>query len=571
MFSVRDVVNQYQATEDNDLKYMALKEELPALEICDELPSYVGELLLPVLLQEPDAEIVNLVSQQMYPNAVALCLQRDKQGPWFDQVVVSPLLDQMHGPRPNVALQTLRNIARRAAAEQDRQHQQQQQLQHQYQQVPDASAPTLGRCPELLEQFLQTCDDTVLSVETLYHLVRVYYRGAAGTSSVCAMPDHVLQKIVLLCRNPRQGETERLLLRESVARASLAAVAAVAPLMSLRELACVSALWWQFGPVAEQLLHSQLLPALADPQRSPLALAVLLHFEPFYTQITTNSATLYGPENERLLRDALASVAVLHESGGGTSDRAAATPSENVDDSDSDADPSQTAYLAELPSDEELEFESDSDSHSEAGHADSWVATSGNGSAEQTRRSLLEKLGTGERSPQYEEVPALLAQLRKSPDESIASLPALQTALETLAQLATTRAPQQRLLDWSQLCQQLVLPRLEHDRTFVHKLKAGNLTQSIDEGATLRASAQGTLRQLLPLVDFRTVCLALAQELRHGVHDRDSGVQQLAADTVRSLLASHHHELIGLEWDWYARLLAESSPAAEARPPHGRA
>lgn len=563
MFSVRDVVNQYRATEDNDLKYMALKEELPALEICDELPSYVGELLLPVLLQEPDAEIVNLVSQQMYPNAVALCLQRDKQGPWFDQLVVKPLLDELQGPRSNVALQTLRNIARRAAAEDEHQHQ--------HQQIPDTSAPTPGRCPELLEHFLQTCDDTVLSVETLHHLVRVYYRGAAGTSSVCAMPDHVLQKVVLLCRNARQGETERLLLRESVARASLAAVAAVAPLMSLRELACVSPLWWQFGPVAEQLLHSQLLPALADPQRAPLALAVLLNFEPFYTQITTNNATLYGPENERQLRDTLASVTALRETSGDTSARAAATPSGNVDDSDSDTDPSQTAYLAELPSDEELEFESDSDTHSDAGQADPWAATAGKGGAEQTRRSLLEKLGAGEHSPEYEEAPALLAQLRKSPDESIASLPALQTALETLAQLAATRTPQQRLLDWSQLCQQLVLPRLEHDRTFVHKLKAGNLTQSIDEGATLRASAQGTLRQLLPLVDFRTVCLALAQELRHGVHDRDSGVQQLAADTVQSLLASHHHELIGLEWDWYGRLLAESSPAAEARPPHGRA
>lgn len=110
---VQSVVKQYRATEDNDLKYMALKEELSPLDVCENLQNYVDQLLIPILMEEANAEIVNLVSLQVFPYAVELCLINDKSGPWFDDIVVNPLIEKMVSARTTIAIQTLKTVSRK--------------------------------------------------------------------------------------------------------------------------------------------------------------------------------------------------------------------------------------------------------------------------------------------------------------------------------------------------------------------------------------------------------------------------------------------------------------------------
>ncbi|GAV55408.1 hypothetical protein ZYGR_0AV00390 [Zygosaccharomyces rouxii] len=517
---VQNVITQYRATEDNDLKYMALKEELSSVDVCENLQNYVDQLLIPVLTEETNAEIVNLVSLQVFPHAVEVCLSNNKSGPWFDDIVVEPLIQHMASARATIAIQTLKTVSRKISENRVR----------------------LGTRPQLIQDFLQKCDDTVLSVEALCYLIQCYYDIHHG------IPPVVIDQILTLARSGSQGDTTRLLIRESLSRANLEAILHVGTQLNLQELESASECWWRLAPIGVELFHSQLLPALSNHESRPSALHILLHFQPFYTVKRLDDKTLLGPDNEKLLLQS------LKESDQELS-RAALEAPDNTHteeaDSDSDSDPAQTAYLAELPSDEEIEFENEAEGTTEPSPQE----TSIRGICQEIMAKLNANKVLSPSSSSRKPLPPILSELSKREDEDLSSLSRLQTALETLSQLASTRPTPD--LPWSQICQDLVLPRIVLEKTFVQKLKAGNLTQSIDEGATLRASAQSTLQQLLPLIDFKTICMTLEYELKHGIQDKDPGVRQLAAELVHSLLAAHYSEIVGLQWQWYANLLRE--------------
>lgn len=513
--NVESEIAHYRATEDNDLKYMALKEELSPLDVCDHLHSYVDQLLIPILMEESDAEIVNLVSLQVFPNVVEICLINGKSGSWFDDIVVKPLIQHMTTSRATIALQTLKSVSRKISEHNIR----------------------LGTHPYLIEEFLQKCDDTVLSIETLYYLIQCYYDFHHG------IPPSILREIIKLTRNGLQGGITRLLIRETVGRANLDAITKTAVQMNLQELEVASERWWKLAPIAVEIFHSKLLPSLSISETRASSLQILLNFEPFYTVRRIDGNTLLGPRDKKLLYESLSGlnqelISISLESPDKSSSQEA--------DSDSDSDPAQAAYLAELPSDEEIEFENEAEEPKESLPKDK--------SIHEVCLEILAKL-TANPNATYEPLPSIIKELSKGQDEDLSFLLKLQTALETLSQLASAKPPPN--LPWSQICQDLVFPRIVYDKAFVQKLKAGNLTQSIDEGATLRASAQTALQQLLPLLDFRTICMALEYELKNGIQDRDPGVKQLAAELVHSLLAAHYTEIIGLQWDWYTNLFSE--------------
>ncbi|CAR29118.1 hypothetical protein ZYGR_0Z00390 [Zygosaccharomyces rouxii] len=517
---VQSVVKQYRATEDNDLKYMALKEELSPLDVCENLQNYVDQLLIPILMEEANAEIVNLVSLQVFPYAVELCLINDKSGPWFDDIVVNPLIEKMVSARTTIAIQTLKTVSRKICERRIR----------------------LGTRPQLIEEFLQKCDDTVLSVEALYYLIQCYYDMHRG------VPPPIIDQILKLARSGPQDDTTRLLIRESLSRANLDAILQVKTQLNLQELEFASECWWRFAPIFIDIFHLQLLPSLSNHETRASALRTLLNFQPFYTIKRLDDDTLLGRNNEKLL------IQSLQEIDQELSRTAPETPDKNHEqeaDSDSDSDPEQTAYLAELPSDEEIEFENEVEGPAEPLPRETNIRNI----CQEILTKLKANFDSSPLSSTYEPLPSILNKLFKREEEDLLSLSQLQAALETLSQLASVRPTPN--LPWSQICQDLVLPRIVLDKTFVQKLKAGNLTQSIDEGATLRASAQSTLQQLLPLIDFKTICIMLEYELKNGIQDKDSGVKQLAAELVHSLLSTHYSEIIGLQWQWYAALLKE--------------
>lgn len=517
---VQNVITEYSATEDNDLKYMALKEEMSPLDVCDNLEKYVDQLLIPILMTETNAEIVNLVSLQIFPHAVELCLNNEKSGLWFDDIVVGPLIERMVGARATIAIQTLKAVSKKIS--EHRIH--------------------LGTRLQLIEEFLEKCGDTALSVEALYYLIQCYYDMHRG------IPPFILEQILKLARSGSQDDITRLLICESISRATLDAILRVGTQLNIQELESASEYWWKLAPVALELLHSQILPALSNYENRVAALQILLNFQPFYTITSLDNKTLFGPENEALLTQSLKKLE--HESSPAAPENSNQLHTQDAD-SDSDSDPEQSAYLAELPSDEEIEFENDLEGTIEPSKPQETTVR-------HISQEILQKLTTKDTSIPSEHLPPVISELFKKEDEDLSSLPQLQTAMQTLTQLASSRPTPD--LPWSQITQELVLPRIVHDKTFVQKLKAGNLTQSIDEGATLRASAQSTLQQVLPLIDFRSICIMLEYEWKNGLQDKDPGVRQLAAELVSSLLDSHYSEIIGLQWQWYSSLLQEGDP-----------
>lgn len=112
---ISNLIEKYRSTKDNDLKYMLLRQNFEINDIENELIPLINYLLLPILVEEQDMEILNLVSFQVFPNLV-LTLIRDNATAahlgWVTSLVWDPLLDQsmIYANRSFVLIETLRNI-----------------------------------------------------------------------------------------------------------------------------------------------------------------------------------------------------------------------------------------------------------------------------------------------------------------------------------------------------------------------------------------------------------------------------------------------------------------------------
>ena len=91
---------------------------------------------------------------------------------------------------------------------------------------------------------------------------------------------------------------------------------------------------------------------------------------------------------------------------------------------------------------------------------------------------------------------------------------------------------------------------LKTNKSFIDTLKAGNYTQKIDEGVTLRTMILSLLLQLLPL-DYSMLGEILPTISRYSVRDKDLTVRDLSLQLLNQILSIYYNYLIGIDWDWY--------------------
>lgn len=540
--SASALVDQYLNASDNDLKYMTLRQDLSICELDKDVNLLIKRVLMPVLLQETDPEIIELVSSQTYPQLVVKCIQKERsEGTihklrWFDDLIVRPLIEQINSKRTRIVIQTLRNS---------------------FKALIDDGAKVRASTEEQVRQLvahMKTNDgkNMVIYWETLDLMIKSYY------DATNKMSDDVLHEIFDMYNDHADASARSVLISSVKATASKSAVSLLDRNVTDCMLETVSIVWWQFNSAAKHLFDYRLIPSLNTPDPESV-LQTIYNLKPFY-QIAglEDNRTVLGEETAERLRSEVSNL--LEDLTANTSNNTSLAPTRQdpvVEDAEIDDD--QQAYLNELQCDDELEFE-------EEEYSDS--AVQDDAARIVKKCSLILKSLNGDSftlGPQGRPLPSLdqvkVSDLTTEQDiydvcctawrvlEADSPLPTLVISLDILGQLLQNNVAQ---IDYSRTCQALV-PHMKQNKAFLQTLKVGNMTQTIDEGSTFRTLVYSTLLQIVTTnpVHYTVCCKIIMEALSRGVRDSESTINQLAATLIQTLLQTSYETIRGIDPEWY--------------------
>lgn len=560
---VNSLVDQYLSTHDSDLKYMTLRQEF-RVQTVEDLQLLIDKVLLPVLLGECNSEIVNLVSFQVFPDAVLKLISsgelvnRRNQPAWFDNSIVLPLIEKNANNRANFLKQTLRNILKKIILN-----------------LNPAFLPT-GRDESSIKTLLnhmtkiKSSNDIganyVIDWEILDLMIQLYYYGDFK------MSNEVLKSVLILC--PNEGdliETMKTVLTKSIevtSRKVLCDSEIKQLIGNPGVLEVISDVWYQLQYVVTSIFTEDLLPFFqALNKHDDVLLKVLrsiYNLHPFYSLKRMSSGSTYLDSNiitklQKLLLD-LKTECELEPVNN------ALTASPDVLEAETDADPGQQAYLEELRDDDEsFELEEDNYLELEEDSIDDKIfnlcdmilkKTESNPAA--PKSDALE-LHTAEEDLKAIQLHGHTTQAETGAFESVksalassTSLSSLQLAVEVLDQIMFN-SPN---FNFSETCI-LLIPHMKQNKSFINTIKVGNMTQTIDEGLTLRTMVYSTLLQIVthkesskPL-DYYGVCSLLKETAFRGIKDPDHTINVLSLKIMQSLLEENYNTIRGVDSQWY--------------------
>lgn len=584
---VDTLIDQYLNTTDNDLKYMTLRQDYDLEEADRDLRLLVHKVLLPVLHSEPDAEIVDLVSFQVYPQAVSKCVAEDKvansniESQWFDDIVVQPLIEKS-STRGNLMIQTLRNI-----------------LKVLFQGLSsngfDIPKPRENSIKLLVLQMIdynvgnEVGKNMVIYWETLNLLISLYYTERVK------MSDEVLEDIFKLCP---QGELDEMVKSVLVNTVTASTLHGIQKLMisSINDyiLEVISHVWYQFGPMVPELFANRLLPALASDNKQQEMqlrnLQIIYNLRKFYEidRIQDSSKVLSQDVITKLTTTVVGLLNDSKKDEAHIFQKQIETQNDNPLDMDAeiDEDPEQQAYLEQLQSDdEELEFEDEDEEpqedqtlkyeeqqdldakevsdkiHKYTSLIMKTLQPPSNVTLESTKGEIVDlddvQINTLTDESDITNIIytiETILSLKPTPNDDPTSslLTKLLLSIEVLNQLMMTSAT----LDYSNLCS-LLLRHLKQNKSFVHTIKVGNMTQTIDEGITLRTMVYSTILQILTKekIDYTVSCQLLKEILSRGIKDSDHTINELSIKIAEKILQESYTTIKGIDWQWYNETL----------------
>lgn len=624
---ISKLIEQYRSTKDNDLKYMLLRQNFKINDIEDELAPLVNELLLPVLVEEQDMEILNLVSFQVLPDLVLSMISDPAaaQLGWVISLICDPLLNQsmIHANRSFVLIETLRNVLQKI-----------ENSPHlDYHQPVNSSLEFISKF--IVEMKRHMCDvdaaqlshslsesNMLIYIESLNLLLKFsFFSDAASPSVMVTLPFDILNDVFTIAQDYSATNTnesidritEKLLLT-STQLTHPVDLENLCPKMKYNTLAAVSRIWYKFGPIVDKLFTNRLLPVLFPPQMGEECnvedvLEIVHNFHPYFSirRLKDNRPLLSDSTISQLREGLFGMLSILNDSLTRTQNEND-HGSDNLIDSDdgfgSDNDPEQQAYLDELVSEGYDENMYDGDTDDEDAD-DINVEKNDEATKDITETNKILLIISELHYPQEERFSELLVELQtkiaintslidkilsKETTElpthngeiadlneilnevkgnkpirknvifctlahtlslqSGSELSVLQLSIEVIDHLLVknhsnniTRGEQFQLI-------KLILPHLKTNKSFIDTLKAGNFTQKIDEGVTLRTMILSLLLQLLPL-DYSMLGEILPTIARYSVRDRDLGVRDLSLQLLDQILRTYYNYLIGIDWEWY--------------------
>lgn len=583
---VDTLIDQYLNTTDNDLKYMTLRQEYTLEEADRDLRLLVYKVLLPVLHDEPDAEIVDLVSFQVYPQAVSKCVAEDKvansniESQWFDDIVVQPLLEKS-STRGNLMIQTLRNVLKVLTQETNIS-------------TVGIPKPRENSIKLLVLQMIEynvgneVGKNMVIYWETLNLLISLYYTERVKMSG------EVLEDIFKLCPQGELDEMVKSVLINTVKASTLQGIQKVMDSkITDSVLEVISRVWYQFGPIGPELFTNRLLPALtSDNKQQDLLLRnlqIVYNLRAFYEiDRVQDSSKVLSPTIITKLATTLAGLLNTKKDDSHIFQKQIEKQTDRPEDmkTEIDEDPEQQAYLEQLQSDdEELEFEDEDEEQQEEqqqlDHEEQQDLEAKDvfDKIQQYISLIMRTLQTPSNEPlnltKGEIVDLDAVQINTLTDETdianiiytitsvLTSKPTpndptsslltkLLLSIEVLNQLMMTTAK----LDYSNLCS-LLLRHLKQNKAFVHTIKVGNMTQTIDEGIMLRTMVYSTILQILTKakINYTVSCQLLKEILSRGIKDSDHTVNELSIKIAENILQEIYSTIKGIDWQWYNETL----------------
>nr|AAB16890.1 Lag2p [Saccharomyces cerevisiae] len=383
---ISKLIEQYCSTKDNDLKYMLLRQNFKINDIEDELAPLVNELLLPVLVEEQDMEILNLVSFQVLPDLVLSMISDPAaaQLGWVISLICDPLLNQsmIHANRSFVLIETLRNVLQKI-----------ENSPHlDYHQPVNSSLEFISKF--IVEMKRHMCDvdaahvshslsesNMLIYIESLNLLLKFsFFSDAASPSVMVTLPFDILNDVFTIAQDYSATNTnesidritEKLLLT-STQLTHPVDLENLCPKMKYNTLAAVSRIWYKFGPIVDKLFTNRLLPVLFPPQMGEECnvedvLEIVHNFHPYFSirRLKDNRPLLSDSTISQLREGLFGMLSILNDSLTRTQNEND-HGSDNLIDSDdgfgSDNDPEQQAYLDELVSEgyDENMYDGDTD------------------------------------------------------------------------------------------------------------------------------------------------------------------------------------------------------------------
>ncbi|CAI4036297.1 hypothetical protein SMKI_15G1360 [Saccharomyces mikatae IFO 1815] len=625
--AISKLIEQYRCTKDNDLKYMLLRRDFEIKDIEEELLPLINDLLLPILVEEQDMEILNLVSFQVFPNVV-LCMINNSipsQLKWLTSLVWNPLLDQsmVHADRSFVLIETLRNILQKIekASPQG------------YRQPVTHSLEFISKFIVEMKRHMCEIDAAQLShslsesnmliyIESLDLLLKLnLFSDATCPPSMAKLPFSILNDVFTIAQDYSATNTNESI--DKITEKLFLTSTQLAHPMDLEKLclkinystlSVISRIWYKFGPIVNGLFADRLLPiisssAIVEECSVEEILEIIYNFHPYFSirRLKDNSPLLSESTINQLREGLFSMLSGLNDSLKREQNERLHSDSQSVDDDDgivSDNDPEQQAYLEELISDDydENMYNSDTDNENADG-------SNLEGNDEPTKDSIetnkILSIFAELHYPQEERFSELLTELQAKitisssfidkilSQEAIAlstcggeiadlneilnevksnkltrknaifhtlthtlslqscsELADLQLSVEVIDHLLVKNHSNNINRDEQFQLIKLILPHLKTNKSFIDTLKAGNYTQKIDEGVTLRTMILSLLLQLLPL-DYSMLGEILPTISRYSVRDKDLTVRDLSLQLLNQILSIYYNYLIGIDWDWY--------------------
>lgn len=582
---------------------MKLKDPIEVINYDQDIPRFIHELLIPILIREPNSTIKTLVATELYPRLVKQCLQaanchnkiRDRR--WAELWFIRPLIDIIQPQENELIGMVLRNVL---------------------QALEGSSDTPICEDQEQLTKFLSRAflwePALLLWLEVLRYLLPFYY----------GLTDENAKILGSLFSQLKPGRLQDCTILSAMEISSSENLKYIIEPMPLKLLHPITRYWHKWSYVIEDYIINNVIPTINDPQTNTddmeSMLEMLLNFEPYYTITVPSKSHVFL--NDGILRTLGHTILnvwkrishTLIESsslGRGNYSSNDTTFISKLHDGDSISlnNTEQERYLEALEVDNiSVEFEDDDTRGNQASSLDNEVETSFQSHPQlvnclKISLSVLLRLGFQDKTllePQLSRLsneqiinleemnyeseedqlcryeftlnnvsPLLLSDIEQltksdeydltqvlgtlrihitSPESSLETLQACFDILQKIVIEPKFSNSENELVNSAIV--RIILPHLKRNRLFVTKIKVGNLTRKMDEGTTIRTVACSILGQI------GKVFLSVASEMVEAIssikiQDSEDWIENTLYDTLVRIAHNHSDAFRALDSDWY--------------------
>ncbi|EDO16858.1 hypothetical protein Kpol_1024p11 [Vanderwaltozyma polyspora DSM 70294] len=614
---VKDAVSKYKETNDVDVKYMLLRQDFKIETIPNDLVHLLNQLLFPILLNETDLELIDLVSSEVFPVVIKKGLLLTSINGMYNanfmlQYLIEPFLRDNES-RNTMMITTLRNILKNIDSKKI---------------IVDKSG-----AEEIIRYFIEHFNkhnesyssNRVMYWETLLLLLQFFYDSEPESNELST---DIIKSAILFTNNGLLDSSIKDCLVYITKNTSNNELSRIVEIASFDIIEIISVVWNKFNVVVEKLLDRRIIPSIIrynedNDISDELILTQLKTLSNLHKFFDTNILLLtqdesggimtnYNNKNTKYisdillskLREALMSLLLLETSKFDVLCERNETEyrkgfmeeDDNNDEMELDDDADQQAYLEELEDDQDeepfLEEEGNIVNNEDIKSRTNLII---NETLELLLKLGVENINNFEifeimkrfniklpnddvtdnemefnekliASMGFEELcensKPLVKELGERINENIEVSIELERWIHTIRDVVVKLNNNRSNYQYEQQCAEIengicsiLTPLLKPIKTYITTIKVGNMKQSIDEGITIRTSIYGIVSQLND-IEYSRACEVIIEMIQKGLKERENyAINQLAMKTLEKQLSLHRDDIQGLNEDWYQNVL----------------